>query len=115
MAKKNIDNEDDNDFDSKLNHKLEFEPDNNDRPLTEEEQKKIDLKTKVKELRKKYIGQPIIVTKEGIAKQANILTIAEQTDEFLKCASDPIYFIETYLTVFDQTKGEGGQIVPFKF
>jgi len=114
MAKKNIDNENDNDFDPINNNKLEFEPDNNDRPLTEEEQKKIDLKAKVKELRKKYVGQPIIVTKEGIAKQANILTIAEQTDEFLKCASDPIYFIETYLTVFDQTQGDGGKIVPFK-
>lgn len=102
MSKKNIDDE------------LDFEPDNNDRPLTEEEVKKIELKKRVKELRKKYIDQPIVVTKEGVAKQANILTIQEQTDEFLKCAIDPIYYIETYLTVFDQTKGEGGQIVPFK-
>src|SRR5258708_9949531 len=93
---------------------LDFEPDNNDRPLTEDELKKIELKKKVKELRKKYIDQPIVVTKENIAKQANILTIEEQTDEYLKCAIDPIYFIETYLTVFDQTRGDGGQIVPFK-
>lgn len=93
---------------------LDFLPDNNDRPLTSEEIDKIELKKKVKELRAKYIDQTIVVTKEGIAKPANTLTIQEQTEEFLKCAFDPIYFIETYLTVFDQTIGDGGKIVPFK-
>jgi hypothetical protein len=67
------------------------------------------------ELRKK-VGdiQPIIVTKDGIAKKANELTKGEQEDEIVRCATNPIYFIETYLTIFDQTKGKNGLIVPFK-
>lgn len=99
---------------SKKEDDLDFLPDNNDRPLTSEEIAKIELKKKVKELRNKYVDQTIVVTEEGIAKPANTLTLKEQTDEFLKCAMNPIYFIETYLTVFDQTQGDGGRIVPFK-
>lgn len=96
-----------------IDDELDFEPDNNTRPLTEEEKKKIALKKKIKELRNKYIDQPIVVTKTGDAKPANTLTIEEQIDEFKLCAVNPIHFIETYLTVFDQTKGDGGEIVPF--
>jgi hypothetical protein len=91
-----------------------IKPESTGVPLTEEEIKKIELKKKVIELRKKYIDQTIVVTKNNVAKPANTLTIEEQTDEFLRCAVDPIYFIETYLTVFDQTQGDGGRIVPFK-
>ena len=56
---------------------------------------------------------PIIVTKDGKSKKATELTYAEQEDEIVRCAANPIYFIETYLTIFDQTKGNGGMIVPF--
>jgi hypothetical protein len=67
------------------------------------------------ELRKK-IGniEPIIITKSGVIKKASELTYYEQEDEIVRCASNPIYFIETYLTIFDQTQGKGGMIVPFK-
>jgi len=101
---------------SKKNDEDEYDflPDNNERPLTAEEIAKIELKKRVKELRSKYVDQPIVVTKDGTAKPANSLTIVEQTDEFIKCSINPIYFIETYLTVFDQTQGDGGLIVPFK-
>jgi hypothetical protein len=57
---------------------------------------------------------PIIITKEGEAKKATELNIPEQEAEYVKCASNPIYFIETYLTIFDQTQGTSGLIVPFK-
>ncbi len=93
---------------------LEFLPENNDRPLTEEEIRRIELKKLIRELRKRHGNQPIVVTKSGEAKPANELTVQEQADEILKCGLDPIYFIETYLTVFDQTQGDGGRIVPFK-
>ena len=66
------------------------------------------------ELRKKGNFEPIVVTKDGIAKKASELTIAEQEYEFVRCATNPIYFIETYLTIFDQTQGKAGLIVPFK-
>jgi hypothetical protein len=36
---------------------------------------------------------------------------SEEKKEWLKCALDPIYFIETYLTVFDMTQNK---TVPFK-
>lgn len=94
---------------------LDFVPDNNKRPLTPEELAKIELKKKVRELREKTKNQlQIVVTKAGEVKTVNQLTIQEQTDEYTRCAIDPIYFIETYLTVFDQTRGESGEIVPFK-
>ena len=104
MAKKKTDDND-----------LEFIPENSKRPLTPEELAKIELKKKVQELRKKTMNQvQIVVTKAGEVKRADQLTIQEQTDEYNRCGIDPIYFIETYLTVFDQTKGESGEIVPFK-
>jgi len=67
------------------------------------------------ELRKKSAKiEPIIVTKDGIAKRASDLTMTEKTFEILRCAIDPVYFIGTYLTIFDQTQGTAGMIVPFK-
>jgi len=52
-----------------------------------------------------------ISTLGGETKKETDLTKEEKTAEFLRCAIDPIYFIETYLTIFDQTKNA---IVPFK-
>jgi Terminase large subunit, T4likevirus-type, N-terminal len=78
---------------------------------------------KIKEERRKLETQlrkegkkpeAIIITTNGDVKKATDLNYEEQESEIVKCASNPIYFIETYLTIFDQTKGEGGQIVPFK-
>lgn len=66
------------------------------------------------QLRKKGNIEPIIVTKDGIPKKASELTVLEQEHEFVRCATNPIYFIETYLTIFDQTQGKAGLIVPFK-
>ena len=49
----------------------------------------------------------------GAIKDADNLTKFEQEYEFVKCATNPIYFIKTYLTIFDQTQGIDGLIVPF--
>jgi hypothetical protein len=46
--------------------------------------------------------------------QIKRITIIEQEEELIKCILNPIYFIETYLTIFDQTQGVAGMIVPFK-
>jgi hypothetical protein len=77
------------------------------------------LKDEARELAKKMrdggeIPEPIIVTEHNGVKRVGELTSQEQRQEIIRCASDPIYFIETYLSIFDQTQGEGGQIVPFK-
>lgn len=79
------------------------------------ERQKAEVRELAKKMREEY-GTPeaIIVTKNGDVKKASQLNIQEQEDEFLKCAMNPIYFIETYLTIFDQTQGEAGLIVPFK-
>lgn len=103
MSKKKTDDDD-----------LDFIPDNNDRPLTTDELRKIELKKLVSELRKRHVNQPIVITKSGEAKPANLLNIDEQAYEIYRCGVDPVYYIETYLTVFDQTVGDGGSIVPFK-
>ena len=67
------------------------------------------------ELRKKTGKiEAVVTTVDGKIKKANELTTEEQEVEIVRCATDPIYFIETYLTIFDQTKGKGGQIVRFK-
>jgi hypothetical protein len=67
------------------------------------------------ELRKKSGKiEPIIVTEAGIAKKTSELTKEEKEHEIVRCATNPIYFIETYLTIFDQTQGTAGLIVPFK-
>ena len=80
-------------------------------------------KEKEKEQQRKFIEklrqeggkyEAVVTTKEGITKKASELILKEQEEEFLKCATDPIHFIETYLTIFDQTKGLEGEIVPFK-
>ena len=78
------------------------------------EKEKEELRKKAKELRKK-IGkiEPIIVTKDGTAKKASELLKSEQEYEIVRCGINPVYFIETYLTIFDQTRGVAGLIVPF--
>ena len=60
------------------------------------------------------LPEPIIYTESGEVKKVSDLTKNEQEQEIIRCVSDPKYFIETYLTIFDQTKGNGGEIVPFK-
>ena len=79
------------------------------------EKEKEAVRKLAEELRKKTgVIQAVVTTKDGVAKKANELTIEEQEFEFVRCATNPIYFIETYLTIFDQTQGKGGQIVRFK-
>lgn len=79
------------------------------------EEEKKELRKQAKALRKQSGDiEPIIVTSSGTIKKASELTIVEQEDEIIKCATNPIYFIETYLTIFDQTQGIAGLIVPFK-
>jgi hypothetical protein len=79
------------------------------------ERQKNEIRELAKKMREEY-GTPeaIVVTKSGVVKKASQLILQEQEDEFLKCATSPVYFIETYLTIFDQTQGEAGLIVPFK-
>ncbi len=81
----------------------------------QKEKEKEEARKKAAELRKK-IGnvEPIVVTEEGLTKKASELTLLEQKQEIVRCATNPVYFIETYLTIFDQTQGAGGMIVPFK-
>jgi hypothetical protein len=79
------------------------------------EKEKEQIRKLAAELRKQSAKiEPIVVTKDGIAKRASELTITEQKQEIIRCATDPVYFIETYLTIFDQTQGMAGMIVPFK-
>lgn len=81
----------------------------------EREKEKERIRKLTDELRKKSpIIEPIIITISGEIKQASKLTSYEQEDEIIRCAANPIYFIETYLTVFDQTQGMAGMITPFK-
>lgn len=76
---------------------------------------KEELRKKIDEMRKKSIqSEAIIITESGELKKASELTIHEQESEIVKCTMNPIYFIETYLTIFDQTQGTAGLIVPFK-
>jgi len=83
-------------------------------PNTLVEKQKEELRKLVKKLREKGSVEAVVTTKAGIAKKASELNIPEQEDEFIRCATNPIYFIETYLTIFDQTQGVAGLIVPFK-
>lgn len=60
--------------------------------------------------------EPVIINSEGIPKLASQLTAMERELEKIKCAASPIYFIETYIRIFDQTnksQSEDGSIVPF--
>jgi hypothetical protein len=72
------------------------------------------LRKKVEELRKKHKDDRVIITEDGKVKKPEQLNKEEQMHEFVRCAKSPRYFIETYLTIFDQTRGEEGEIVPFK-
>jgi hypothetical protein len=79
------------------------------------QKQKEEARKKARKLRQSgATPEAVVVTKEGEAKKASELTLDEQDTEFIKCASNPIYFIETYLSVFDQTQGDGGKMVPFK-
>ena len=79
-------------------------------------EKKTELRKRAKKMREGMDGNfvPIVYTEEEEVKLATDLTVKEQRDEYVRCALDPIYYIETYLTVFDQTRGPQGEIVPFK-
>jgi hypothetical protein len=81
----------------------------------QKEREKEETRKLAKKLRKSAGNiEPIVVTKAGVIKKVSELTVEEQEDEIVRCASNPIYFIETYLTIFDQTQGIAGMIVPFK-
>ena len=82
---------------------------------TKLEQQKEEIRKLADELRKKSAKiEPIIVTENGIVKKVSDLTQQERNQELIRCTASPIYFIETYLTIFDQTQGTAGLIVPFK-
>ena len=79
------------------------------------EREKEEARKQAKKLRKSANNlEAIIVTKSNKVKKVNELTFEEQEDEIVRCAASPVYFIETYLTIFDQTQGVAGTIVPFK-
>ena len=84
-------------------------------PYDPKHQKMKDEKRKLeKALRKEgKLPEPIIVTLYRGVQKVSDLNGAERDYEIIHCASDPMYFIETYLTIFDQTQGDGGMIVPF--
>jgi len=83
--------------------------------LIEIEKRKKELRERADALRKQATNiEPVIITESGEVKKASQLTQHEREEEFVRCASNAIYFIETYLTIFDQTQGNGGLIVPFK-
>ena len=80
----------------------------------ERELKKQEARKLAEEIRKKTGNiEPIIETDDGY-KKASDLTYIEKEAEYIRCATNPIYFIETYLTIFDQTQGNAGEIVRFK-
>lgn len=79
------------------------------------EHEKEEARKLAKELRKKLGNiEPVVITETGLIKKASELNYKEQEDEIVRCAANPIYFIETFLTIFDQTQGTAGMIVPFK-
>lgn len=81
----------------------------------QKEREKEEARKQARKLRKAAGNiEAIIVTNSGVVKKASELTLEEQEDEIVRCAANPIYFIETYLTIFDQTQGAAGMIVPFK-
>ncbi|NJO63485.1 MAG: hypothetical protein HC836_36405 [Richelia sp. RM2_1_2] len=127
MAKKKKNEKANNQLDEKLMNKSLAGIDNFGIPEEEEEivdvdpmatlaeKKRKELRDRADKLRKESNTiEPIIFTESGGVKKASELTLDEQDDEIVRCASNPIYFIETYLTIFDQTQGDGGMIVPFK-
>jgi len=98
-----------------MEDKIEDQDDNllsyEDKIDIEKEQRR-ELINKLREKQTSY--EAIIVTEEGDVKYASQLNYEEQLVEIRRCAFDPVYFVETYLTVFDQMQGDGGKIVPFK-
>lgn len=82
----------------------------------------VELQKKKEEAREQYkkmmdkgkTPETTVVTNNNEIKTVSELTLKEQEDQIIKCITDPIYFIETYLKIFDQTQGEKGMIVPFK-
>ena len=82
---------------------------------TKRDKEKERLRKLAEELKKTATKkEPIIVFDDGTAKKSSELTLDEQKIEFVRCALSPIYFIENYLWIFDQTKNDGmGEIVPF--
>lgn len=111
MNKDNI-----NDLNSKFDSEDMFPDHMPSIPLnTKLEQQKEEIRKIAEELRKKSAKiEPIIITSDGTVKKASDLTQLERNQEIIKCTTDPIYFIQTYLTIFDQTQGTAGLIVPFK-
>ena len=84
-------------------------------PNIELEKRKEERRKRKEELMKimgKYV--PEITTLSGEKKPVDELNLEEQEVEIIRCTKDPIYFICTYLTIFDQTQGDSGEIVPFK-
>lgn len=82
-----------------------------------ERKKKISRKL-ADDLRKLHNNrEAVIIDGNGNPKLSSQLTLVEREIEKIKCTASPIYFIETYITIFDQTnksQGEDGSIVPFK-
>jgi len=84
-------------------------------PNLELERKKEEARKRKEELIEQMgIYIPKITTLSGEEKLITNLNLEEQEVEIIRCTKSPIYFICTYLTIFDQTQGEGGQIVPFE-
>lgn len=85
-------------------------------PYNIQREKEKELRRKLAEDIRKKSGklEAIVINSKGVAVKASDLTIEEKEREFVKCATNPIYFIETYLTIFDQTQGKSGMIVNFK-
>jgi hypothetical protein len=83
------------------------------RDLEGEHKKKEEIRELAKKLKISHKKEATITTLDGKIKKASELTFREQEDEIIRCSADPIYFIETYLTIFDQTQGKSGLIVPF--
>lgn len=78
------------------------------------EQQRAENRRKAQKLRKESGDIEAMVTvADGSIKKVSQLTLDEKEIEIGRCAMSPIYFIETYLTIFDQTQGIDGQIVPF--
>ena len=96
---------------SELNDDVEED----DEELKEEKRRKKEARELFEKIKAdKGVPEPVIITKAGKVKKASELTNEEQIDEFVRCAMDPVYLIETYFFIFDQTKGTGGEIVNFK-
>ena len=74
-------------------------------PVDEEyERKKKKSRELANKLREEHNNrEAVIIDAEGRPKLASQLTLVEREIEKIKCTASPIYFIETYITIFDQT------------